>query len=94
MAYEVVLLPGDGIGPEVMAEGQKVLELTCNSLGVALACTTIPCGGRYYLGHGRDWPEGGQSLCERADALLLGAVGWPAPDGSGPVMMADGRMAS
>jgi isocitrate/isopropylmalate dehydrogenase len=93
MAYDVVLLPGDGIGPEVLSEGRLVLEQVCGLLGVAVECTSIPCGGRYFLQHGRDWPQGAEGRCEQADVVLLGAVGWPSPDGGGPVMMADGRMA-
>jgi len=77
----------------VLGQGRLVLEQVCAGLGVELGYTTIPCGGRYYLEHGRDWPEGSQQRCEKADVLLLGAVGWPSPDGHGPVMMADGRMA-
>ncbi|MBI5534211.1 MAG: isocitrate/isopropylmalate dehydrogenase family protein [Deltaproteobacteria bacterium] len=93
MPYDVVLLPGDGIGPEVLGEGRKVLELACSRAGIAVETTSIPCGGRYFLEHGRDWPEGAEQRCERADLILLGAVGWPATDRPGPVLMPDGRMA-
>ena len=93
MTYQVVLLPGDGIGPEVIAEGRKVLELACAKRQIAIETTTIACGKQYYLAHGREWPLGSEQLCDRADLLLLGAVGWPSPDGRGPVMMPDGRMA-
>ena len=49
-------------------------------------------GGR--LEHGdRDWPEGAEARCDAADLILLGAVGWPSPTGSGPVLMKDGKMA-
>ncbi len=92
--YELVLLPGDGIGPEVMHEARLLLEVVAERTGIGLALTEIPCGGRYYLEHaGRDWPEGSEEVCARADLLLLGAVGWPRPDGKGPVSFPDGRMA-
>jgi 3-isopropylmalate dehydrogenase len=70
-----------------------VLDLVAEVVGVPFAIDEIPCGGQYYLEHGRDWPEGAEARCADADVLLLGAVGWPAPDGSGPVTMPGGRMA-
>lgn len=93
-AYAVVLLPGDGIGPEVAEEAKRVLDLAGVRIGVSLDVEEIPCGGRFYLEHGsRDWPEGSEERCAAADVVLLGAVGWPSPEGDGPVTMADGRMA-
>jgi len=93
MAYDIVLLPGDGIGIEVAAEARALLELVAESTGVELRIDEIPCGGKYYLDHGRDWPEGSEDKCRSASAILLGAVGYPDPSGSGPVTMKDGRMA-
>ncbi len=94
MAYRVVLLPGDGIGIEVMAEGRAVLEDVARLTGVSFELEEIPCGGQYYLKHGsRDWPEGSEERCGKADLMLLGAVGWPSPTGKGPVLMGDGHMA-
>jgi isocitrate/isopropylmalate dehydrogenase len=91
--YDLVLLPGDGIGAEVAADARALLAALGPALGVELAVTEIPCGGKFYLDHGsRDWPEGSEARCRAADALLLGAVGWAGPDGA-PVTMADGKMA-
>ncbi len=92
--YQLVALPGDGIGIEVMAEARALLELVSQRIGVAFEVDEIECGGKYYLEHGqtRDWPEGSEEKCRAADAILLGAVGWSGPDGT-PVMMADGKMA-
>jgi isocitrate/isopropylmalate dehydrogenase len=91
--YEVVLLPGDGIGKEVVAEARALLELLGPSIGVGFALEEIPCGGKFFLEHGsRDWPEGAEERCRAADAILLGAVGWNGPDGA-PVTMPDGKMA-
>jgi len=92
-ATDIVLLPGDGIGVEVCREGQKVLETVLNAVGLRAEIESIPCGGQYYLEHGRDWPEGSQQRCNEADIIFLGAVGWPDPNGAGPVTMADGKMA-
>src|SRR5215208_3131786 len=91
--YDVVVLPGDGIGVEVAAEARALLDVVGAKSGVTLRVDEIPCGGRYYLEHGsRDWPEGSEERCKAADLVLLGAVGWPGP-GGGPVTMADGKMA-
>ena len=93
MTYEMDCLPVDGRGPEVMAQGRMILETACELLGCKMAISEIPCGGRYYLEHGTDWPAGSAQRCEQADVLLLGAVGWPSAQGNGPVMMTDGKMA-
>ena len=91
--YQLVALPGDGIGVEVIADARALLELVGKSIGVAFAVDEIPCGGKYFLDHGsRDWPEDAAARCRAADAILLGAVGWNGPDGA-PVTMADGKMA-
>src|SRR5262245_49753424 len=93
MSYHVVALPGDGTGPEVMAQGLRVLSAAEKAGLAAFRVESIDCGGQYYLKHGRDWPEGSEARCAAADVILLGAVGWPSPDGKGPVTMPDGRMA-
>ena len=91
--YNIVLLPGDGIGAEVAAQAKKLVEAVAATAGIAMHIETIPCGGAFYTSHGsRDWPEGAEEACDSADAILLGAVGWPAP-GGGPVNMKDGKMA-
>lgn len=77
-----------------MREGLRVLEAVSKPLGIAWDIDDIPCGGQYYLEHGdRDWPVGAEERCAAADLILLGAVGWPDPDGTGPVTMKDGKMA-
>jgi len=95
MSTKLIVLPGDGTGPEVMAEGLRVLEAVAEPLDLSFDIEEIPCGGQYYLANGRkrDWPEGSEQKCAKADLILLGAVGWPDPDGQGPVTMDDGNMA-
>ena len=91
--YDLVLLPGDGIGAEVIAEARALVELVGETTGIGFAIDEIPCGGKFFLEHGsRDWPEGAEERCARADAILLGAVGWNGPDGA-PVSLPDGKMA-
>lgn len=92
-SYQIVLLPGDGVGIEVAEQAKRVLGLVAEKTDTKLQIEEIPCGGQYYLAHGRDWPEGSEARCKAADLILLGAVGWPSPDGSGPVTMPDGKMA-
>jgi isocitrate/isopropylmalate dehydrogenase len=92
-SYDLVLLPGDGIGVEVTGHARQLLDVIARATGVGFAIDEIPCGGKFYLAHGqRDWPEGAEERCAAADAILLGAVGWNGPDGA-PVTMrdADGR---
>src|SRR5262245_46972852 len=91
-AYDLVLLPGDGIGVEVTAEARTLVEMIARAIGVRFQIDEIPCGGKYFLEHGRDWPADAEQRCRAADAILLGAVGWPGPDGA-PVTMPDGKMA-
>src|ERR1043165_9457210 len=90
-SYDLVLLPGDGIGAEVMAEARALIDVVGTHTGVAFRLDEIPCGVKFFLEHGtRDWPEGAEEKCAAADAVLLGAVGWNGPDGA-PVNMPDGK---
>lgn len=91
--HSVVLLPGDGAGVEVAAQARRVLDAVAERTAERFTIEEIPCGGRYFLEHGRDWPEGAEERCRAADVILLGAVGWPDPKGGGPVTMPDGKMA-
>lgn len=74
-AYNIVTLPGDGIGPEVLDEATKVLNVAAECLGRRFVLDEIDCGGHYYAEHEIEWPEGSFERCEAADAILLGAVG-------------------
>jgi len=93
MKIDVVALPGDGTGPEVLAQGLRVLRAVGAATSTEFVVEEIPCGGQFYLRHGsRDWPEGAEERCAAADVILLGAVGWPDAKGA-PVTMSDGKMA-
>ncbi|MDE1820121.1 MAG: isocitrate/isopropylmalate dehydrogenase family protein [Euryarchaeota archaeon] len=84
-AYDVVLLPGDGTGPEVVHEGRKVLEALMENSSPRLHLTEVQGGAQYYQKHGSEWEPGGRERATKADAILLGAVGWPGvslPDGN------------
>jgi isocitrate/isopropylmalate dehydrogenase len=74
-SYRIVALPGDGIGPEVLASALRVLGAVRELFKVEFEVEEIPCGGHYYVEHDTEWPEGSFEKCNAADAILLGAVG-------------------
>jgi 3-isopropylmalate dehydrogenase len=73
-AMLVALLPGDGIGPEVIAEAVRVLRAL---VGNELAFEKAPVGGAAYKAAGHPLPPATLDLARRADAILFGAVGDP-----------------
>ena len=75
---ECAVIPGDGIGPEVIREGRRVLEAAAEvDGGLAFAFREFPWGCRYYLEHGAMMPGDGLRALESFDAIYLGAVGYP-----------------
>ena len=78
MAYNIALIPGDGIGREVIPEGVKALETLAKRYDFDLAFTEFPFSCSYYLEHGEMMPEDGLEQLSPFDAILLGAVGDPA----------------
>jgi 3-isopropylmalate dehydrogenase len=76
----IVCLPGDGIGPEVMAQAVRVLE----ALPVEVELDSHPFGGSAIDATGEPLPGGTLEACRTADAVLLGAVGGPKWDQGGP----------
>ncbi|RAH15480.1 MAG: isocitrate/isopropylmalate dehydrogenase family protein [Methanobacteriota archaeon] len=75
--YSVVLLPGDGTGPEVINQARKILDLINEKTSIGFNYETIECGGKYFLETGKEWEEGSFERCKNADSILLGAIGWP-----------------
>ena len=83
MRARVVVLPGDGIGPEVVAEGVRCLEAVADLYGHQFTLTHLPFGGAAIDSHADPLPEATLRACLAADAVLLGAIGgpkWSAPD--------------
>ena len=76
---KIAVLPGDGIGPEIMAQALRVLEILRRD-GVKLEFEEAPLGGAAYDRFGAPYPEFTQKICRAADAVLLGAVGGPQYD--------------
>ena len=75
--FKIAVLPGDGIGPEVMEEALKVLEAAQETFGFQLAYTTADVGGIAIDRHGQALPEDTLRLCEASEAILFGSVGGP-----------------
>lgn len=73
----IVLLPGDGIGPEIIEQGQLVLEAVAKRFGHSFQFTSCPMGGNAIDSHGTPLPDETLAACRNADAILLGAVGGP-----------------
>lgn len=77
MTYKITVLPGDGIGPEVVAEGVKVLKAVGRIWGHDLAFEEALIGGVAIDETGNPLPNETLDLCKASDAVLLGAVGHP-----------------
>lgn len=77
MEAKIVLLPGDGVGPEVVGEGRKVLEAVAAASGHQFAFEEQPIGGVAIDETGDPLPEPTLEACRSAAAVLLGAVGGP-----------------
>ena len=79
MTMNIAVLPGDGIGPEIIKQALRVLEVLKNE-GMDMTFTEAPLGGQAYDQYGHPYPEFTQKICRAADAVLLGAVGGPQYD--------------
>jgi 3-isopropylmalate dehydrogenase len=77
MQAKITLLPGDGIGPEVTAEGVKVLNAVGKKFGHTFEFTEALAGGIAIDKTGNPLPDESLAACRQADAVLLGAVGGP-----------------
>lgn len=80
MAKKIAVLPGDGIGPEVVAEAVKVLERLRRDFALKIELETAPFGGAAYDLHKRPLPDATLRLAREADAVLFGAIGGPKYD--------------
>ena len=77
MKNKIAILPGDGIGPEIMAEAVKVLDLLQSAHGLSATLEPAHVGGAGYDAHGHPLPEETLAVARSADAILLGSVGGP-----------------
>jgi len=76
-AYRIAVIPGDGIGREVVPEGQRVLEAVARRHGIAFEWDELPWSCDYYVQHGRMMPDDWFGRIRSHDAIFFGAVGWP-----------------
>ena len=77
MVHKVLLLPGDGIGPEIVGAATAVLEALRDRFGLALELETALMGGSAIDRYGEPLPDSTLAMAAAADAILLGAVGGP-----------------
>lgn len=75
--YSIAVLPGDGTGPEVIAEGVKVLDAAAAKAGMVLDYDYLPLGGEHFLETGELLGSDTVSRLAAADAIYLGAIGHP-----------------
>lgn len=77
MEATIVLLPGDGIGPEIVEEARRVLDAVAGKFGHKFTFDTQLIGGAAIDATGTGLPDATLAACKKADAVLLGAVGGP-----------------
>lgn len=81
MTNKIAVLPGDGIGPEIVAEAIKILSFLNTEMNLDLVFDNALIGGAAYDAFGTPLPQQTLNLCKHADAVLLGAVGGPKWEG-------------
>ncbi|GIK86152.1 MAG: 3-isopropylmalate dehydrogenase [Betaproteobacteria bacterium] len=76
--FDIAVLPGDGIGPEVIDATLPILERVAHGAPFAFRFASHPGGAQHYQATGQALPEATFESARRADAILFGAMGWPA----------------
>lgn len=77
MNYRIAVIPGDGIGPEVVAEGIKVLNAVAGPAGIKFDYTYYDLGGERYQRTGETLPDSVVAELRQFNAIYLGAIGHP-----------------
>lgn len=77
MTQQILVLPGDGIGPEIIAQAERVLAAVCDRFNLDLSWQTALVGGAAIEAQKQPLPASTLALARAADAILLGAVGGP-----------------
>jgi len=79
MSFNIAVIPGDGIGKEVMPEGLRVLDAAAERFGLNLRYTHVERAScDYYAQTGKMMPDDWKAQLAGMDAIYFGAVGWPA----------------
>lgn len=81
-SYRIALLDGDGIGPEIMTEAVKVLDLVAQRQNVEFQLTHTPFGASAWFECGDAFPDSSKQICDDADAILKGPIGLSHEDSS------------
>lgn len=95
-SFHIAVMPGEGIGIEVMEAASTVLSAVEDRFGVSFRSESIPGGAHHYKETGAILPPDGMARAGKADAILFGAMGWPDirfPDGTEIAPQLDIRMA-
>ena len=82
--YRIAVIPGDGVGPEIVPAGIKVLDAAAGRFGFGLEYEEFPYGAGYYKKCGEFMPEDALEVLGEFDALYFGAVGLPDVDDTLP----------
>ena len=77
MAYKIALIPGDGIGREVVPEGVRTMRVLAQKFGFEVSFEEFPYSCQYYIDNGVMMPPDGLEVLKAFDTILLGAVGYP-----------------
>jgi len=72
---KIALLDGDGIGPEIMVEAVKILNLVAERNSIEFDLRPAPFGASAYFSHGHPFPDETKAICDEADAILKGPIG-------------------
>ncbi|MBR5506114.1 MAG: 3-isopropylmalate dehydrogenase, partial [Clostridia bacterium] len=84
MHKKIAVLPGDGVGPEIVAEAIKVMDKICQKYGHSFEYNYVDIGGCSIDKHGVPITDEAMRVCKEADSVLLGAVGGPKWDNCPP----------
>lgn len=90
--YKIALMPGDGIGPEVIAESVKILDAISGRSDFSFEYTTVLAGGAAIDACNDPLPQESIDVCKASDAVLLGAVGGPKWDNLTGAMRPEGGL--
>ena len=75
MNYKIALIPGDGIGPEIVAEAKKVLDQVCRVYGHSFSYEEVLLGGASIDVHGVPLTDEAVEAAKASDAVLMGSIG-------------------
>ena len=75
--YKIAVMPGDGTGPEVTVEAEKVMKVAAEKFGFTYDSTEFDFGGERYMKTGETLPDSGVEELRQFDSILLGAIGHP-----------------